>query len=126
MAGSAAGAAQRRKGTHAAQRRTGAAAAGTAVGSYRQGVSIRDRRRKRDTGGPLRRALAAPYLPFHVWPRLHRGMPVVLEHRRRVRGLRCPPCESRRHTVGGVASASRETAGVQAADGLELSLGVVV
>ena len=75
MACSAARAARGGEGADAAQRRAGAAAAGAAVGSNRQGVSIRDRRRKRLAGGPLPRALAAPRLPLHVRARLHGGCP---------------------------------------------------
>ena len=40
--------------------------------------------------------------------------------------LRRPPREPRRHALRGVAGSARETAGVQAADGLELPLGVFV
>jgi hypothetical protein len=95
------------------------------VGSDRQGVSTRDRRGKRLAGRPLPRALAAPRLPLHVRARLHGRVSVLLGDRGRVRRLRRPPGEPRRHAFGGVAGASREAAGVQAADGLELPLGVL-
>ena len=92
----------------------------------RQGVSIRDRRGERLAGGPLPRALAAPRLPLHVRARLHGGVPVLLGDRGRVQRVRRPPGEPRRHAVGGVAGAAREAAGVQAADGVDVSLGVLV
>ena len=125
MAGSAARAARGGEGADAAQRRAGAAAAGAAVGPDRQGVPIRDRRRERLAGGPLPRALAAPRLPLHVRARLHGGLSVLLGDRGRVRRLRRPPGEPRRHAFGGVAGAAREAAGVQAADGVDVSLGVL-
>ena len=114
------------EGAHAAQRRAGAAAAGAAMGSDRQGVSIRDRRGERLAGGPLPRALAAPRLSLHVRARLHGRMPVLLGDRGRLQRLRRPPGEPRRDAVGGVPGAAREAAGVQAADGVDVSLGVVV
>ena len=126
MARSAARAARGGEGAHAAQRRAGAAAAGAAVGSDRQGVSLRHRRGERLAGGPLPRALAAPRLPLHVRARLHGGLSVLLGDRGRVQRLRRPPGQPRRHAVGGVAGAAREAAGVQAADGVDVSLGVLV
>src|SRR5213596_1199369 len=125
MAGRAARAARGGEGAHAAQRRAGAAAAGAAVGSDRQGVSIRDRRGERLAGRPLPRALAAPRLPLHVRARLHGGVSTLLGHRGRVRRLRRPLGQPRRHALGGVAVAAREAAGVQAADGVDVSLGVL-
>ena len=126
VARGAARAARGREGAHAAQRRAGAAAAGAAVGPDRQGVSIRDRRGERLAERPLPRALAAPRLPLHVRARLHGGVSVLLGDRGRVRRLRRPPGQPRRHAVGGVAGAAREAAGVQAADGVDVSLGVLV
>ena len=70
--------------------------------------------------------LAAPHLSLHVRARLHGRVPVLLGDRGRLRRLRRPPRESRRHARRGVAGSAGETAGVQAADGLELPLGVVV
>ena len=113
------------EGTDAAQRRAGAAAAGTAVGPDRQGVSIRDRRGKRLAGRPVQRALAAPRLSLHVRARLQGRLPVLLDDRGRVQRLRRAPGEPRRHAFGGIARAAREAAGVQAADGLDVSLGVL-
>src|SRR6266851_5701415 len=40
-------------------------------------------------------------------------------------GLRCPARQPRRHPLRGVAGSAREAAGVQAADGLELPVGLV-
>ena len=111
------------EGPHAAQRRAGAAAAGAAVGPDRQGVPIRDRRGERLADGPLPRALAAPRLPLHVRARLHGGVPVLLGDRGRLQRLRRPPGQPRRHALGGVAGAAREAAGVQAADGMDVSRG---
>ena len=50
-------------------------------------------------------------------------LPVLLGNRRRLQRLRRPPGQPRRHALGGVAGAAGETAGVQAADGLERSRG---
>src|SRR5260370_1187736 len=125
MARRAAPAAPGGEGVDATQRRAGAAAAGAAVGPDRQGVSIRDRGGERPAGRPLPGALAAPRLPLHVRARLHGGVPVVLGDRGRVRRLRDAPRQPRRHAVGGVAGAAREAAGVQAPDGVDVSLGVV-
>src|SRR5438093_1030932 len=126
MAGRPARAAQGGEGAYAAQRRAGAAAAGAAVGPDRQGVSIRDRRAEGLAGRPLPRALAAPRLPLHVRARLHGGVSGLLGNRGRFQRLRRPPGEPRRHAFGRVAGAAREAAGVQAADGVDVSLGVLV
>ena len=72
------------------------------------------------------RTLAAPHLSLHVRARVHGRVSVLLGDRGRLRRLRRPPRESRRHALRGVAGSARETAGVQAADGLELPLGVFV
>ena len=125
VAGSPARAARGGEGAHAAQRRAGAAAAGAAVGPGRQRVSIRGRREERLAGGPLPRALAAPRLPLHVRARLHGRVSGLLGDRGRVQRLRRPPGQPRRHAFGGVAGAAREAAGVQAADGVDVSLGVL-
>ena len=89
-------------------------------------VPLRDRGRERLAGRPLPRALAAPRLPLHVRAGLHGGMSVLLGDRGRVQRLRRSPGEPRRHALGGVAGAAREAAGVQAADGMDVSLGVLV
>ncbi len=57
--------------------------------------------------------------------RLHRGTSLLLVDRGRIRRLRRPPGEPRRHAFGGVAGAAREAPGLQAADGVDVSLGVV-
>src|SRR5256886_4859388 len=51
----------------------------------------------------LPRALAAPRLPLHVRARLHGGVSALLGDRGRVRRLRRPPGQPRRHTFSGVA-----------------------
>ena len=121
-----AGAARGREGADAAQRRAGAAAAGAALGPHRQGVPLRDRRGHSVPRRSLQRTLAAAHLSLHVRARLHGRVSVLLGDRGRLRRLRRPPRESRRHALRGVAGSAREAAGVQAADGLELPLGVVV
>src|SRR5207302_6245549 len=126
VARSAARAAQGGEGANAAQRRAGAAAAGAAVGSDRQEVSIRDRRGERLAGRPLQRALAAPHLSLHVRARVHGRVSVLLSDRGRVRRLCRPPGQPRRHAFSGIAGASREAASVQAADGVDVSVGVLV
>ena len=75
--------------------------------------------------GPVQRTLAAPRLSLHVRGRLQGGVSVLLVDRGRVQRLRRPPGESRRHALGGVAGPAREASGVQAADGVDLSLGVL-
>src|SRR5215472_9783954 len=55
---------------------------------------------------------------------LFRGRSHLLVDRRRVRRLRGAPRESRRHTRRGVARSAAEAAGLQAPNGLGLSLGV--
>ena len=113
------------EGADAARRRAGAAAPGAALGPDRQDLSLRDRGRQRLAGGSLPRALAAPRLPLHVRARLHGRMRVVLVDRRRLRRLRRSPGEPRRRPDGGVAGAARQAAGLQAADGVDVSLGVL-
>src|SRR5947207_10713287 len=126
MACSPARAAQGGEGTNAAQRRAGAAAAGSAVGSDRQEVSLRDRRGERLAGRLLPRTLATPHLPLHVRARLQGGVCNLLDDRGRIQRLRRPLGQSRRHAVGSVSGAAREAAGLQAADGVDVSLGVLV
>ena len=75
---------------------------------------------------PLRRALAAARLPLHVRARLHRRVSVLLGDRRRLLRLGRAPGQPRRRVHGGVAGPAGEAAGLQAADGLELSVGVFV
>ena len=125
MARSAAQAARGREGAHAAQRRRCEAETEAAVGSDRQGVSIRDRRGQSLAGRPLPRALTAPSVSLHVWARLHGGLPGLLGDRRRLRRPGSPLGQPRRHTFSGVAGASREAAGVQAADGVDVPLGII-
>src|SRR6266700_1297034 len=126
VAGGPAGAARGREGADAARRRAGAAAAAAALGPDRPGVPLRDRRRH---GVPRRSfpgTLAAARLSLHVRARVRRRVPVLLGDRGRLRRLRRPPRQPRRHALRGVAGSARETAGLPAADGLELPLGVLV
>ena len=62
--------------------------------------------------------------PLHVRARLQGGMSVLLGDRGRVQRHRRSSGEPRRHALGGVAGAAREAAGVQAADGVDVSVGV--
>ena len=80
---------------------------------------------QRLAGGSLQRALAAPRLSLHVRARLQGRLPVLLGDRRRLQRHRRASRQPRRDALGGVARAAREAAGVQAADGLDLPLGVV-
>src|SRR6266849_1645904 len=123
MARGPAEAARGREGAHAAWRRAGAVAARAALGSNRQGVPLRDRRGRSVPRRSLQRTLPTTYLSLHVRARVHGRVSVLLGDRGRLRWLRRPPCESRRHALRGVSSSPAETAGVQAADGLELPLG---
>src|SRR6267142_4736104 len=125
MARSTGRAAQGGEGADTPRRRAGSAAAGIAVGPGRQAVSIRDRRGQRLAGGALPRPLAAPRLSLHVRPRLQGGLRDVLDDRGRVQWICHSSGQPRRHTFSGVAGAAREAAGVQAADGMDLSLGVL-
>ena len=70
-------------------------------------------------------ALAASRLSLHVRSRLQGGLSILLDDRGWLQRLRRSSGEPRRHAFGGVARAAREAAGVQAADGLDFSLGVL-
>ena len=96
------------------------------MGAHRQGLSLRHRRRQRLAGRSVPRALAAAGLSLHVRARLQGGLPVLLGDRRRLQRLRGASGEPRRHALGGVARAAREAAGLQAAHGLDVSVGVLV
>ena len=74
-------------------------------------------------GRSLPRPLAAAHLSLHVRPRLQGGMPGLLGDRGWLQRLRRPPGQPRRHAVGGLARAAGEAAGVQAADGVDVSRG---
>ena len=63
---------------------------------------------------------------FMFGPDYKAGCPSCSIDRGWVQRLRRPPREPRRHAVGGVARAACEAAGLQAADGLDVSLGVLV
>src|SRR5215469_2162986 len=74
---------------------------------------------------PLQRAFADPSLPLHVWIQLHGWVSVLLGNRGWVQRLGRPPGEPRCHALGGVSCAARKAVGVQAADGVDVSLGVI-
>src|ERR671918_442894 len=114
------------EGADAAQRRAGADAAGATLGSDRQGVPLRDRGGHGVPRRYLQGTLAAPRLSLHVRARVHRWVSCLLGDRRWFRRLRRPSREPRRPPLRRVASTAREAAGVQAADGVELPVGVVV
>src|SRR5207249_7754842 len=69
---------------------------------------------------------ATPRLSYDVWPRIRGGLPELLGDRRRIQRYRRPPREPRREVLGGVARSTRETAGLQAADGVDVSVGLLV
>jgi len=120
------GAARGGEGTHPARRRAGEAAARAAVGPDRQDVQVRHRRRQCLAGRPLQGAFAADDLPLHARARLQGGLSVLLGDRGRVQRIRHSPAESRRLVLRRFAGAAGQGAGLQEADGLELSVGVVV
>src|SRR5215469_17704691 len=126
MACRPAGATPGREDADTSQRRTGTAAPGAALGPDRQGLPLRDRRGERLTGRPLPRALTAAHLSLHVRAGLHRGLSRLLGDRRRLQRLRDSPGQPRRDALGGVTRPAGEAAGLQAADGLELPLGLLV
>src|SRR6185436_7870104 len=72
------------EGAYAPQRRVGTEAARATVGSDRQGISLRHRRRERLAGRSLPRPLTASRVSLHVRARLRRGLPILLEYRRRL------------------------------------------
>src|SRR5207247_2884347 len=58
-------------------------------------------------------------------PTTRRGVRPARRSRTASTGSPCT-CQPRRHALGGVAGAAREAAGIQAADGVDVSLGVLV
>jgi hypothetical protein len=112
---------------HAAKRCARAAAPGAAVGPRRQGLPVRHRHRRREgfARRSLPRALAASRLSFHVRAGLQGELHFLLVDRRRLQRHRSAPREPRRDALGGIAGAACEAEGVQGADGLDLSLGVI-
>ena len=84
--------------------------------------TIRDRRGPPPPWRTSLRALAAPDLPPHVRPRLHRGLPRLLVDLRRLRPRR-PSGQPRRDVLCHLAGSAGEAPGLQAAHGLEASPG---
>ncbi|CUI36553.1 Uncharacterised protein [Achromobacter xylosoxidans] len=125
MAGGAAGAAGRRKAPDARQRRGGAPAAGAAMGAPGQVVPFRYGQRRRDARRPVPGAVAVARVSLHVRARLQGRLPLVFVDRRRFQRHRHAPGPPRRHAVGRVAGPAGEAAGLQAQDGLDVSLGLV-
>ena len=91
-----------------------------------KGYAFETRGRERLARGPLPRALAAPRLPLHVRSRLQGGVSVLLGDRGRLRRLCRAPGEPRRHADRDLEGPLREAASVQAADGVEFPVGLVV
>ena len=112
---------------HTAQRRTGASAAGTAVGADRQGVSIRDRRGRRLAGGPLPQdARSCSSITSCSGPTTRRA---ARPARRSRTGSTASPSTwpiTTSTLIGRVTGAAREAAGLQAANGLDVSVGILV
>jgi len=75
------------------------------VGSDRQGVSIRDGRGERLTGRPLSEGARSSSSTTSCSGPTTRRVSVLLGDRGRVRRLRRPPGQPRRHAFGGVAGA---------------------
>ena len=122
---SAARAARGGEGTHAAEATSWRGGGRSCPGPSRQGVSVRDRRGDRFAGQPLQRALATPRLSLDVRARLP-GRLLVCRRSRTASTAPSFTWRIRRHALRGVAGSPRETAGVQAADGVEFPLGLVV
>ena len=118
-------AARGREGSHATERRGGTAAAGAAVGPDQQGLPLRHRRGKRLARRSVHGTLAASRVSLHVRARLHGRVPVLFGDRRWVQRPRRPPGQPRRDAGGGVTGATREAPGVQAAHGVDVSLGLL-
>ena len=114
-----------KKGAHPTGRRTRAAAARTAVGPGRQGIPLRHRRPLTHAGGTLPWPQPAAHLPLHVRPELCGLLPDLLLDRRQHQRRPPAPERTRCDHAGRLAGPARDVAGVQAADGLEIPLGVV-
>ena len=125
VGGRARGAARPREGAHEAGRRAGAPATRAAVGPRREGLPPRHRRRPAHACGAVRRPQSAAHLPLHVRPELPGRLPDQLVDRGQRRRPHPAPERARRDDALRVAGPTREAAGVQAAHGLERSLGVV-
>src|SRR5215203_1575799 len=108
------------------QRGARAAAERPALGAGRRGVHVRHGRRSEDARRTLRRPLAAARVQHHVRTELRGGLSRLLEPRRPSRRGPRPPRAPRRHVAVLPAGPARQAAGVQAADGLELPVGVDV
>jgi hypothetical protein len=63
---------------------------------------------------------------FHVRSRLQRRLPVLLGDRRRVRRRRSAPRQPRCDALGHLPRPARQAAGLQAAHGLDLPLGLLL
>src|SRR5262249_30886720 len=68
---------------------------------------------------------AAPRISLHVWTQLHGGVSILLGNRGWIQRLCRPPGKPRCHALGSVACSACDAAGVQAADGLDVSMGVI-
>ena len=125
MARRARATARPREGAHTARRRARAAATRAALGAGGEGLPLRDRRRREDARRALRRTLATARLPLHVRTKLRGRLPGQLVDRRRGRRRAPAPARPRRDVRLRVAGTAGEAAGLQAANGLERSLGLV-
>ena len=114
------------KDADAAKRRTGTAAPGAALGSCRQGLSVRHRRRGASLADLFQGRSQLLVYHFMFGPDYTAGCTVLLGDRRRLQRHRRAPRQPRRDALGRLARAAGEAAGVQAADGLDLPLGVLL
>ena len=107
-----------REGADPPQRRGRPPTPAAALGARREGLPLRDRRRRGVARRPVRRTLAAARLPLHVRTGLRVRVPVVLGDRRRLQRLRRPPRAPRRRSGRGLARSaslrSRPTSGAWA------------
>ena len=127
MAGGAARAARGREGAHAAQRRAGAAAAGSCRGC----ASTRSIDSTPTRGAPRWRTSSAgrsQLLVYHFMfgPDYTAGCPSCSSIADGFNGIAVHLANHDVTLVGGVARAAREAAGVQAAHGMDVPVGVVV
>src|SRR5258708_5782115 len=101
------------------------AAPGTSLGKSRQGLCVRWAEGQGDTRGSLRRAKPIDRVSLYARPGLEGRLPELLVHFGPYRWQRGASGSARREARGGLASAAGADRGVQEADGLAVSLGVV-
>src|ERR1051325_11579678 len=126
MGGSPSAAARARGRAQQARRGDREGAAGAALGPGREGVHPGRRGWEEDARRAVRRPFAAADLPPDVRPDLRAGLPGLHRSRRSLRRRAAAPEQPRRHADRGLPRADREAARVQAANGLEVPVRVVL